>query len=205
MRTIQIAILTMLTVALFGFPQSVMAQDPPNPPVLHPVEGSYECSVTQTVDGDVFNMSCVESDSPLADEWDYELFDIQRYEPSISDAHWLEFNLRANTEILQVVLEYVFYPPGDPYGVVEDSVFDRDLRNLRPGQRVSVTVIPDVLGPDLQWDRVSISAADGFRCKGCGTYAVESLPETDSIDMGSIDPADINIVLDEITSRTLGR
>ena len=28
---------------------------------------------------------------------------------------------------------------------------------------------------------------------------VESLPETNSIDMDSIDPADINIVLDEIS------
>ena len=35
--------------------------------------------------------------------------------------------------------------------------------------------------------------------------AVESLPETNSIDMDSIDPADINIVLDEITGRTLDR
>ena len=34
---------------------------------------------------------------------------------------------------------------------------------------------------------------------------VESLPETNSIDMDSIDPADINIVLDEITGRTLDR
>ena len=196
---IQIAV---LTAVIGGFSQLVMAQDPP---VLHPVEGSYECSVTQTVGGDVFNLSCVESESPLADEFDYELIDITRYEPIISDAHWLKFNLRANTAILQVVLEYAFYPPGDQYGVVENSVGDRDLQNLRVGQRVSVTVIPDILGPDLQWDRVSITAADGFRCKGCGTYTVESLPETDSIDMGSIDPADINIVLDEITGRTLGR
>ena len=34
---------------------------------------------------------------------------------------------------------------------------------------------------------------------------VESLPETNSIDMDSIDLADINIVLDEITGRTLDR
>ena len=64
--------------------------------------------------------------------------------------------------------------------------------------------IRDQLGPCPR-DRVSITAANGFRCKGCGTYTVESLPETDSIDMGSIDPADINIVLDEIIDRTLGR
>ena len=88
---------------------------------------------------------------------------------------------------------------------MENSIGDRDLQDLLVGQRVSVTVVPDVLGPALQWDRVSITAADGFRCKGCGTFTVESLPETDSIDMDSIDPADINIVLDEITGRTLDR
>ena len=192
----------LMSMTLVGFSQPIMGQEPP---VLHPVEGSYECSVSQTVGGDVFDLSCVKSESPLADDmFDYELIDITRYEPSISDAHWLKFSLRTNKPILQVVLEYVFYPPGEQYGVVENSIGDRDLQDLRTGQRVSVTVIPDLLGPDLQWDRVSITAADGFLCKGCGTYTVESLPPTSSIDMTSIDPADINIVLDEITSRTLG-
>ena len=65
----------------------------------------------------------------------------------------------------------------------------------------STTSWRDVVGDPVPSPSQS---ADGFLCKGCGTYTVESLPPTSSIDMTSIDPADINIVLDEITSRTLG-
>ena len=173
-------------------------------PTLHPLGNGYECNVTQTLEGDTLNLSCVEVDSPLAAGFDYEIYDIERYEPSISDGHWLQFKLRTNTDLLQVLLEYTFYPPGDSYGIVEDSIYDSDLENLRRGQRVSVTVIPDVLGPDVQWDRVRIESKDGFRCKGCGTYSASTLQSSSEIDFRSLSPGDINIVIEELSNRLMG-
>ncbi len=178
----------------------VEAQDDP-PPVLHPFGGGYECNVTQTLEGDVVNISCVAADSPLADDFDYEVFNVERYVPSFSGGHWLKFQLRTNVDILQVLLEYTFYPIDEQYGIIENSGYDSDLQDLRPGQRVSVTVIPDVLGPDVYWDRVDITSRDGFRCKGCGAYAASDLPESDEINLDSIDPADLTAVLDEVSNR----
>ena len=175
------------------------AQD--DPPVLHPFGGGYECDVTQTLEGDVINLSCVAVDSPLADDFDYEVFNVERYVPSFSGGHWLKFKLRTNVDVLQILLEYTFYPVGEQHGIVENSSYDSDLQDLRRGQQVSVTVIPDVLGSDVSWDRVDIRSRDGFRCKGCGAYAAADLPESDEINLDSIDPADLSAVLNEVSNR----
>ena len=85
----------------------VGAQDDPEPPVLHPFGGGFDCSITQTLAGDVVELSCIAVDSPLANGFDYELINVTRYETFTGD-HWLKFTLRANREIRQVLLEYTF-------------------------------------------------------------------------------------------------
>ena len=174
----------------------VGAQDDPEPPVLHPFGGGFDCSITQTLAGDVVELSCIAVDSPLANGFDYELINVTRYE-TFTGNHWLKFTLRANQEIRQVLLEYTFYEPGDIYGASKTSGYDSNLQDLRVGSRAEVTVLPDI----DTWDHVSITSLDGFVCKGCGAYAADNLPASTTLDMGSFAPEDAAAVFNEISNR----
>lgn len=162
------------------------------------VIGDYDCSVTQALDTAVLTLTCSVQTGDDVTDYDYEITEVTRYEAYSGD-HWLKLTVKSNRALPAIMLEYEYFAPGEAHGLIENSVYDRDLQDLRAGERVNLTEIPDI----DTWDRVRISSIDGFECKGCGTYSRTELSLTTSIDMSSINPQDLGVVIQEVQARTL--
>lgn len=69
------------------------------------------------------------------------------------------------------------------------------------GEQEEETCIPSSCGPDEQWSTVTISPADGRKCKGCGTFTRTALPERRSISPQTADPHEVLSFIKEVAFR----
>lgn len=189
------------TMLVLACPALVLAQtDPVDPVELHPIGGVFECSVQQTAEGDVLQLSCTETTSPRAEDWDYEITKVTqgtRYngEQSGRISVWLRSNVAMDQMRLRVTFRY-----NDTVYVGEEQVWDSDIL---AGQTWAESVYSDF----VPWTHVTIEADPtyGWTCKGCGTYIADDTPVSNAVDPKSIQPADIGRFLGEIQEALRGR
>ena len=134
--------------------------------------------------------------TPTGPTADYEVFNVRRYPTSIRVADWLEFSWRANVTALRFEVSVTFQQGA--YHTVCTEYFYKPVAGLQEDE----LSIPDVCGVDQQWSSVTIAAADGRVCAGCGTFNRTALPNTRSLVPGAADPNEVNTFIEEVTYRT---
>ena len=174
---------------------AAQAQDPPEPQ-LQALGGTFECSVLQTAEGDVLQLTCTETDSPLAESFDFEVYQVRR--PRYS-SNRISIGVRANVAIADLRLEVVFRHTGSSY-------VNRELaweRGIAAGESWSESVYPD-----SDWTHVDINPAPGYQgweCRGCGTFVFADIPISSFVDPSSIRPEDAARFLREMQDVVMPR
>ena len=176
---------------------AAQAQDPPEPQ-LQALGGTFECSVLQTAEGDVLQLTCTETDSPLAESFDFEVYQVRRMQ--YGDA--ISIGMRANAAIgsSSLELEAVFRRTGDPY---VERVRPLNYRARSAGESWVLTVYPD-----SAWTHVDIQPAPGYsawECRGCGTFVFADIPISSLVDPSSIRPEDAARFLREMQDVVMPR
>ena len=103
---------------------------------------------------------------------DFIIRNVHRYEALGDAAHWIEFDVHAQTAISRITLGIRVY--------AGDTLFvecDQRISSLSAGQLHEETVIPDICGLNQQWTHFDIMAPDGLRCEGCRRYLFSDVPE----------------------------
>ena len=194
MRNDLVAFSAALTLGMFAAP-AVFAQN--DPPELHPLGGTFECSVLQGAGGDVLHLNCTESESVLAENWDIEVYRVTRRSYSDSISVWL----RSNVDMSGYRLFARFRHSSDPTFVNEETI-GYSGNEKRRGETWSDTVYPD-----FTWTSVEIVADPtfGWVCQGCGTFQYSDIQVSGEIDPASIRPQDAARFLQEMQQQVLPR
>ena len=186
--------LFVLGLMLLGSGAAIAQDDTAPEPELQPLKGAFECSVLQTADGDVLHLNCTETESPLAEDWDYEIYKVERspYSSSGRVTVWV----RSNVDMNEMGLRFRFHynETISPY-VGESTGWDYDIK---AGETWSESAYSDF----TPWESVEIldDPQYGWTCKGCGEYVVDDVPTASTIDLLSINPADMGRLLEEVYS-----
>ena len=169
------------------------AQEPE--PRLEVLGGTFECSVLQTAAGDVLQLACTETESPLAEDHDFEVYRVTRQRYSDAISIWL----RANTAMEQMRLAVTFRHSGnDPY-TNQETTWAMDIA---AGETWTEAVYPD-----FTWTHVDIAPMPGYgwECKGCGTFVGTDIPISSLMNPASIQPQDAARFLQEMQSVVMPR
>ena len=161
-------------------------------PVLEQLKGTFECSVLQTAGGDVLHLNCTETESPLAGDWDFEVYRVTR---SSYSSRWVFLDLRSNVDMQEIQLRVKFHYPDNEY-VGEGTVWNF---NILAGQTWTETAYADYEG-DV-WESVEILSDPSYgnwRCGGCGAYEFADIEATRLVDPTSIQPEDFGAFIQEI-------
>ena len=103
--------------------------------------------------------------------FDYRIENIRRTSEFTNDvADWLRFRVIPNITANRIDLRVRFHQ-GSFFTDCSERVY-----NVVPGRVENELSIPDICGADVQWSAVTISAADSYRCQGCGRFNRTSLP-----------------------------
>ena len=149
----------------------------------------------------VFQIRCDDSGgttdppTPPTEDHDYEIASVRRYVSSIRVADWLYFTWRARVAASRFEVT-VRFQQGAFFTTCNETWYDPIA-----GEQEEETSIPSVCGPDDQWSTVTISAADGRKCKGCGTFTRTALPERRSLSPQTADPSEVQSFIEEATYR----
>ena len=158
--------------------------------------GTFECSVLQTAQGDVLQLNCTETDSPLAESFDFEVYRVRLWQ---YNNYNIQIGMRAHAAIAELRLEVVFRHSGDPY-VDREQTYESDIA---AGDTWNESVIPD-----FRWTHVDIHPAPGYQgweCRGCGTFVFADIPISSLVDPSSIRPEDAARFLREMQDVVMPR
>ena len=147
----------------------------------------------QTAEGDVLHLNCTETESPLAEDWDYEIYKVERSRYSSGRiTAWV----RSNVDMNEMGLRFRFHynESVSPY-VGEDTGWNF---NVKAGEIWSESAYSDF----TPWESVEIldDPQYGWVCKGCGEYVIDDVVVSTTVDLLSIDPADMGRLMQEIHS-----
>ena len=132
---------------------------------------------------------------PVSTGFDYEIANVRRYLSVIHTADWLEFTWRALSSADRYRLE-VRFQQGAFFSSCTEVWYDPVA-----GEQESEITIPDVCGADEQWTTVTISPADGKRCRGCGTFRRTDLPTNRMLMLTAVDPVEAEAIDRETAAR----
>ena len=133
---------------------------------------------------------------PPTEDHDYEIVRVRRYDAITTTADWLLFTWRARVAASRFEVTVRFQQ-----GAFFTSCTER-WYDPQAGEQEEETSIPDVCGVDDQWSSVTISPADGRKCKGCGTFSRAGLPAGRLFNPRSADPAEVPAFIKEATLQT---
>ena len=166
--------------------------DPEPEPELHQLKGAYECSVLQTAGGDILHLNCTETESPLAGDWDFEIYNVTR--SRFSDSR-ITIWIRSRVDMDQLRLIVRFHYTDDGMALMEeDSAVEFDVV---AGETWSDTVYSDF--EPIQSVEISGNPLYGnWVCQGCGEFVFTDIEVSSLIDPRSIQLEDMGRFMQEV-------
>ena len=183
---------TFMAVVVFALAPPAFGQETP---ALEQLKGTFECTVLQTAGGDVLHLNCTESASPLAEDWDFEIYRVTKVRYSERISIWL----RSNVAMERMYLDVTFRHQNDQTYQDQDYTSSSDIA---AGEEWTEAVYPE-----FTYTHVDIAARPGYgwTCKGCGTYVGTDLPTSNLVDPTSIKPEDVGRFMQEMQSVVMPR
>ena len=143
--------------------------------------GTFACTIHQSAAGDVVNLSCTETESPLAEDWDFEVYRLTRARYGDSISLWLRSNVAMET----LYLDVTFRHQNDQ--TYQDQAYTISL-DIVPGEEWTESVYPEFTYTHID---IAVRPGYGWTCKGCGTYVGTDIPTSNLVDPTSIQPQDV--------------
>lgn len=170
------------------------------PPVGSPCDKGQIITTSDQPDRLVFQIRCQDdgnTNPPPPASADITIRNVTRYDSSIDNADWLEFEIVANRFVPSFTLEVRFH--------YSDNTFLRCSERVNAavaGEVQEGLVIPDICGSDAQWLDASILAPSSISCDGCGRWTWRGIGDTSSISPGAPgDALELERVMEEYRLR----
>ncbi len=191
MRAVVTMCALLLVSAVYG------QDDTASEPELEQLKGAFECTVLQTAEGDVLQLNCTETESPLAGDWHFEIYRVTRSRFSSSRVTiWLRSKVEMHE--LRLLVKFHHNDNGVPL-VNTKSTWSYEVE---PGETFSETAYPDFT--PIQSVEIANDPLYGpWVCKGCGVFEFDDIEVSMMVDPVSIQTEDAGRFLQEMQEAIL--